>query len=179
MNTGYAPLLQQRVRTELEKSVKSGLPIGAAAAMLGFTARTVQSWMSVGFRAMDQRPKKPPKGSMKIELPGDRECTALEWYNHELNCLSLAVAVLKTEGALVGKMVQKMWKGALGNVPDGQMQRFLFGKYTHVHGLADKPVSTVHVTSESSPDAEKPPLQIYLPHNGREEPAVPLSKADK
>jgi hypothetical protein len=116
---------------------------------------------------MEEAPIKPDDPDRMDEFPGKRMITAGDWYKHEVECLALSKAICQIEGRLVTGLVRRMWKESLTSA---DMMKFLFKQYTHVHGLSEPRLGLEFNASAG----DNPGLTLYMPHNGREEPAVPM-----
>lgn len=153
--------------------MSKGVPIVAAGGLLGYTPQVIQKWMHLGLNA--KAPKKSGKDVPSVIEYGGMDRDWKEYYSHVLNCMALAQHVLKKEALLVGRLVQRLWNDSRIN-PD--TMKFLFKQYAHVHGIRENAEQTVTVQGPKDEEGQptKPTLVLYLPHNGREEPVVPLGK---
>jgi hypothetical protein len=170
-------LLGSKTRALMEKGVKSGVPAVTVGGSLAIPRRTVELWMACGMRCLEQGIVKPEDPKKLQEFTGERMIACGDWYMHELNCRALARVVLTTEAGLVGGLVKRMWATSKRNP---EMQKFLFNRYTHAHGMVE-PKQGVRIETEVDEllGAGTPTsggITLYLPHNGREEPTKPIGK---
>lgn len=154
-------LLTTKMRTLLEKMVRSGVPPMAAGMSMGMSAKTIGQWMNCGMGFVDCAPEKPARPEASMECDG-ATITEGAWYKHEIECAHLARAVVATEGKLVSGLVKRMWKSS-GRNPD--MMKFLFKQYTHAHGLKEEKPSKDE--ADVKPGGSEDAVQIIMPDNGR------------
>ncbi len=166
------PLLTEPVLLSMEKAVKSGVPVVAAGGMLGFTPKTVQAWMALGMQYTEKDPKK--YGSNVTCGFAGQDLDAKTWHKLAKCCSALARTVLRVEGTLIGNLVRRLWLDSKIN-PD--TMKFLFKQYTHAHGIREREEQKIVVQGPDDADGNPttPGIVLYLPHNGREAPVVPLS----
>lgn len=172
----FLPLLNDTARSSLEKYVSKGVPVCAAGGILGYVPKTIQAWMHLGISLMHNPPSKPgSKDTPNVMYFDGADMPYKLWYNHATNCIALAAHTMGLEGKLVGGLVRRLWKAAKA---DTDVMKFLFKQYGHVHTLGEENKQTVTVQGPNDEDGvpTKPTLVLYLPHNGREDPAVPIGK---
>ena len=159
------PILLPKTRKVIEAAVRRGVPPIAAGASLGISAKSMQCWMAVGLRTLDEPPVKPHDPTSKVEVGKGDWYMAGDWYKHELECKALALAVVESEGKLVGALIKRMWKNSTKNA---DMMKFLFKAYTHTHGIREpaQPKAS-DVEEDDGALGSEDNVQIVLPDNGR------------
>ncbi len=174
-SAGSVPLLRAKVRAILEKGVKEGVPPVAVGMSLCIPAKVMFTWMQCGMAGLEKAPEEPEDDEVPLAFSGERYVKAGDWYVHQLECMRLARVVCRCEGLLVGGLVKRMWDASKKN-PD--MMKFLFRSYEHAHGIVssgiDVKVSSQNTGEEAHGGITRGGLQLYLPHNGREEPSAPI-----